>query len=388
MDALETVGCLLPVTTEAAASSQPLQRRGGRSVGVPPRVKSAVGVALGSGSLGSRSKATRGRTDARGQGSSHASSGGGADAAFALSLGDLAVVARGRDGLCCRHPLEGGRLEEGFHRRGPALPTASRREAAEARLTPLTWYVGTATFLLFGLSFNETSAFNEGGSECVRANAEPRPEVAPRRDPDNPAAGSARTRRMLEDRLTTAGGPLGNSRPPIGDRSTTARGHLGDRSRIIRQLLSLDDCSTTPRGARTSEGSFLSGEKSSPEKHGHGRAYVTRRRARTLPEYRLHSCLPRKKAQAADSKERAVVTGEEVAGEGIGRETDDGAGQCGRDVEFRTRRTDRTANLDDDVPMSRCGRPPLGHGAAAVAADFAPASIADDRSPIPKTPRL
>lgn len=38
--------------------------------------------------------------------------------------------------------------------------------------TPLTWYVGTATFLLFGLSFNETSAFNEGGSECVRANAE------------------------------------------------------------------------------------------------------------------------------------------------------------------------------------------------------------------------
>lgn len=104
-------------------------------------------------------------------------------------------------------------------------------------------------------------------------NKQPRPEVAPRRDPDNPAAGSARTRRMLEDRLTTAGGPLGNSRPPIGDRSTTARGHLGDRSRIIRQLLSLDDCSTTPRGARTSEGSFLSGEKSSPEKHGHGRAY-------------------------------------------------------------------------------------------------------------------
>lgn len=38
--------------------------------------------------------------------------------------------------------------------------------------TPQTWDVGTTTFLLFGLSFNETSAFDEGGSECVRANAE------------------------------------------------------------------------------------------------------------------------------------------------------------------------------------------------------------------------
>ncbi|KAG0417232.1 hypothetical protein HPB47_005779 [Ixodes persulcatus] len=49
----------------------------------------------------------------------------------------------------------------------------------------------------------------------------------------------------------------------------------------------------------------------------------------------------------------------------VARDEDAGAGQRGRDVEWRTRRTDRTATLDDDVPMTRCGRLPLGLGAAA-----------------------
>lgn len=71
-----------------------------------------------------------------------------------------------------------------------------------------------------------------------------------------------------------------------------------------------------------------------------------------------------------DTKERAAVTKVEAAGAGIGRDTDAGAQKCGRDFELRTRRTDQTATLDDDVPMTRCGPPPLGHGAAAGAADF------------------
>ncbi|KAG0414992.1 hypothetical protein HPB47_007835, partial [Ixodes persulcatus] len=61
-------------------------------------------------------------------------------------------------------------------------------------------------------------------------------------------------------------------------------------------------------------------------------------------------------------------------------------GKCGRDVELWTRLTNQTATPDDDVPMTRCGRPPLGLGAAAMAADFTP-GLADDRSPIPKPPQ-
>ncbi|KAG0438615.1 hypothetical protein HPB47_016939, partial [Ixodes persulcatus] len=61
-------------------------------------------------------------------------------------------------------------------------------------------------------------------------------------------------------------------------------------------------------------------------------------------------------------------------------------GECGHYVEWRTRQTNRTANLDDDVPMTLWGRPLLGLGAAAVAAD-SPPGLADDRSPIPKLPR-
>ncbi|KAG0415383.1 hypothetical protein HPB47_007443 [Ixodes persulcatus] len=49
--------------------------------------------------------------------------------------------------------------------------------------------------------------------------------------------------------------------------------------------------------------------------------------------------------------------------------------KCGRDVELWTQLTDQTATLDDDVPMTRCGRPLLGLGEAAVAADFPPASL-------------
>ncbi|KAG0409897.1 hypothetical protein HPB47_012990 [Ixodes persulcatus] len=62
-------------------------------------------------------------------------------------------------------------------------------------------------------------------------------------------------------------------------------------------------------------------------------------------------------------------------------------GERGQDVELWTRLANRTATLHDDVPMTRCGRPPLGLAAAAVAADFPPAS-ADDQSPIPKHPKL
>ncbi|KAG0434461.1 hypothetical protein HPB47_019096 [Ixodes persulcatus] len=40
-------------------------------------------------------------------------------------------------------------------------------------------------------------------------------------------------------------------------------------------------------------------------------------------------------------------------------------GKFGRDVELWTQLTDQTATLDDDVPMTRCGRLPLGLGAAA-----------------------
>ncbi|KAG0422555.1 hypothetical protein HPB47_001642 [Ixodes persulcatus] len=61
-------------------------------------------------------------------------------------------------------------------------------------------------------------------------------------------------------------------------------------------------------------------------------------------------------------------------------------GKCGQDIEWRTRRTDRTATLEDDVPMTRCGRPLLGRWAAAVTVDFTP-GLADDRSPIPKPPK-
>ncbi|KAG0417453.1 hypothetical protein HPB47_005605, partial [Ixodes persulcatus] len=49
-------------------------------------------------------------------------------------------------------------------------------------------------------------------------------------------------------------------------------------------------------------------------------------------------------------------------------------GECGYYVEWRTRLTDRTATLDDDVPMTRFGLP-LGLGEAAAAADFPPASL-------------
>ncbi|KAG0415044.1 hypothetical protein HPB47_007797 [Ixodes persulcatus] len=80
-------------------------------------------------------------------------------------------------------------------------------------------------------------------------------------------------------------------------------------------------------------------------------------------------------SRAADGKESAAVTGEEEdAGAGIG-ERRTCAGKCKRDVEQRTRRTDRTATLDDDVPHDAVWTTTAGLGAAAVAADLPKASM-------------
>ncbi|KAG0436040.1 hypothetical protein HPB47_018183 [Ixodes persulcatus] len=77
----------------------------------------------------------------------------------------------------------------------------------------------------------------------------------------------------------------------------------------------------------------------------------------------------------AQQATRAAATGDEDAGAGIVGTLTMARGKCGRDVELWTRLTDQTATLDDDVPMTRCERPPLGLGEAAVAADFPLASL-------------